>query len=498
MPALRPRLRRSARLQTLSQSQKTNIPHFKDCRKSMEQPAPATRGKGRRGKGRGTNTTPHDSSPSIVSWQIVPLRTNRLINFLVEHPADCAILFPAESKRSTDHGADLGCASGKDKGDIQGVIAQFVFHDDTVYAHWYATNPVKFRDSVANHIVYLRTKFRDICDEFEATGAGIVPIDSETSQNLHCKVKKEFPWYNDLYRIWGSNPSFSAKRSSSKPGIDHAGDLFALTCSARSSQNSVHAPPQTNISAPDTSSPQFDYVAPPPGVCAPQYRPMGEGAGPQQMDHAPPPPQVPIPPQVHIPPQAHTATAPPCIWTMSLFPQALQLLQLLALLALPPHSTIPSLLNMLRELAPAPAPAPNNGTFITLPQTIVQPAPLAPPSNMATHHFPPAASHLSATIILPPPWILQITKTMTHPMMLAPSLMNKCLMVKLNANRQDKEHLFLHEEHAHERSDTTLIHQRLQESKAQEIRLWEVDAKAFELEREVMLLRIEYAKLNRG
>lgn len=35
----------------------------------------------------------------------------------------------------------------------------------------------------------LRTKFRDIRDEFESTGAGIVPIDSETSSNLH----REYP-----------------------------------------------------------------------------------------------------------------------------------------------------------------------------------------------------------------------------------------------------------------------------------------------------------------
>lgn len=75
-------------------------------------------------------------------------------------------------------------------------------------------------------------------------------------------------------------------------------------------------------------------------------------------------------------------------------------------------------------------------------------------------------------------------------------LKNERLMVKMNANRQDKEHMFLREERAHERSDATLVHQRLQETKAQEIRLREADAKALELEREVMLLRIEYAKLN--
>ncbi|KAG1838874.1 hypothetical protein F4604DRAFT_1941094 [Suillus subluteus] len=76
-------------------------------------------------------------------------------------------------------------------------------------------------------------------------------------------------------------------------------------------------------------------------------------------------------------------------------------------------------------------------------------------------------------------------------------LKNKRLMVKLNANRQDKEHHLLCEEHAHQRADAALVHQWLQENKVQEIRLWEVDVKALELEREVMLLCIEYAKLNK-
>ncbi|KAG1838873.1 hypothetical protein F4604DRAFT_1941093 [Suillus subluteus] len=91
--------------------------------------------------------------------------------------------------------------------------------------------------TVANHITSLWNKFRDIRAKFESTGAGIVPIDLETSDNLHCKIEKDFLWYNDLYRIWGSNPSFSAKMSSSKPGANHAGDLFVLTRPAGGSHN---------------------------------------------------------------------------------------------------------------------------------------------------------------------------------------------------------------------------------------------------------------------
>ncbi|KAG2354442.1 hypothetical protein BDR07DRAFT_1382241 [Suillus spraguei] len=76
-------------------------------------------------------------------------------------------------------------------------------------------------------------------------------------------------------------------------------------------------------------------------------------------------------------------------------------------------------------------------------------------------------------------------------------LKNKCLMVKLNANCQDKEHHLLCEEHTHECVDAVLVHQWLLENKAQEIHLWEADAKALKLEMEVMLLHIEYTKLKK-
>ncbi|KAG2084574.1 uncharacterized protein F5147DRAFT_782433 [Suillus discolor] len=76
-------------------------------------------------------------------------------------------------------------------------------------------------------------------------------------------------------------------------------------------------------------------------------------------------------------------------------------------------------------------------------------------------------------------------------------LKNECLMVKLNANHQDKEHHFLCEERAHKCVNATLIHQWLQETKDQEICLSEADVKALELERQVMLLHIEYAKINK-
>ncbi|KIK33754.1 hypothetical protein CY34DRAFT_60753, partial [Suillus luteus UH-Slu-Lm8-n1] len=152
-----------------------------------------------------------------ISWQSVPQQTNRLVDFLIEHPVDCAILFSSDGKKTAIRETD-GHTLGSGKNEIHTVIAEVVFTDDAQYAGMYATNPSN-----------LRNKFHNVCAEFESMGVGIVPIDSETSVNLHRKYEKEFPWYNQLYTIWGSHPAFATKTLSSKPGVNHTSDLFGLT-----------------------------------------------------------------------------------------------------------------------------------------------------------------------------------------------------------------------------------------------------------------------------
>ncbi|KAG1905355.1 uncharacterized protein F5891DRAFT_1183300 [Suillus fuscotomentosus] len=213
MPALRPRLRRSARLQI--QSQIISPRRCKTGLKFMEPPpAPPARGKGKRGRGGKDRAT---TSPTIsISWQAVPQWTNRLVDYLVGHPPDCRILFASEKKNPANCEAE-GCPSGKDKNEIHAVIARVI--SLMILNMWCSTPRIPTNFGTLYIIASwhnLRTKFRDIRAEFESMGAGIVPIDSETS-------------YDQLYSIWGSHPSFSAKTSSSKPGVDHTSDLFSLT-----------------------------------------------------------------------------------------------------------------------------------------------------------------------------------------------------------------------------------------------------------------------------
>ncbi|KAG1835814.1 hypothetical protein DFJ58DRAFT_735463 [Suillus subalutaceus] len=128
--------------------------------------------------------------------------------------------------------------------------------------------------------------------------------------NLHRKYKKDFPWYNQLYSIWGSHLSFSAKTSSSKPGIDHGGAVHPSASSstdpdspmqlgymplpqnaqaggvAGSSTGSAYGYPPPSAHAggaamAPSASPQFFYSPPAPG---------GSGGSPSQWNYAPSPP----------------------------------------------------------------------------------------------------------------------------------------------------------------------------------------------------------------
>ncbi|KAG1739579.1 hypothetical protein EDB19DRAFT_1828801 [Suillus lakei] len=179
MPVVRPSpRRRSARLQALQKP-------VRGSKKPMEQmQGPVTRGKG--GKSRGTRSTAAGSGSDqprfTIQWQSAPFRTQKIIDHLREHPADCRILFYSDGKQSQDDGDR---PSGKDKVSVCAVIAKHVFERDEEYAGYYAAGPDKFRDSTSNHIIGLAKRYCQGHDKLNATGAGIMPQDETTAQNLH-------------------------------------------------------------------------------------------------------------------------------------------------------------------------------------------------------------------------------------------------------------------------------------------------------------------------
>ncbi|KAG2335498.1 hypothetical protein BDR05DRAFT_1006752 [Suillus weaverae] len=313
------------------------------------------------------------------------------------------------------------------------------------------------------------------------------------SENLHCKIDKEFLWYNDLSKIWGSNPSFSAKTSLSKLGADHASDLFNLTHPAGGSWDppagSSHAHPQLN-GASRAGSSGWNF------------------SGHDGYSLAPPEHK-----------NYHDNEAPfndgPLIDDMEdLYMNGID--------------EFDGDENMIC-LNSLPKSAKTHGKKQQLPlsPTVSPPQSVAAPSCTSIHvhnghtSFKSYANnvikHESTSSIIPSLRALDSVKkclqtevqeqvellnnnleSMHSDKLMLYQLKNKCLMVKLNINIncQDKEHGFLYKEYSYECGDAALIYQHLQENKVQDIYLWKVDTKALKLEREVMLLCIEYAKLN--
>jgi hypothetical protein len=156
MPPVRPRVRRSERLQTLTQTL-TSPPIA-----IQMQPVRGTRGRGaisRGTRGRGvaptsaSAATSHSDTPtsgiSKIRWETPNCnRTSALVTYLRTHPADRRILF--YEGRKSHH--DDGPPSGSDKGKIHAVIAKQIFEKDEMYQLMYAEDQMKFTQAVGNRL----------------------------------------------------------------------------------------------------------------------------------------------------------------------------------------------------------------------------------------------------------------------------------------------------------------------------------------------------------
>ena len=118
-------------------------------------PAPVTCGKGKTRGSQGcsvasTGTSGQDQARTskTIQWLADPRHTEKVMQHLHAHPADCRVLFYSNSKSHRDG----DCPTGKDKLSICSVIAKHVFEQDHEYAHNYADEPEKFRDSMNSHI----------------------------------------------------------------------------------------------------------------------------------------------------------------------------------------------------------------------------------------------------------------------------------------------------------------------------------------------------------
>ncbi|KAG1849120.1 hypothetical protein DFJ58DRAFT_729607 [Suillus subalutaceus] len=205
MPAVRQRVRHSARLQADARSRP----------KAMELPPPSIH-------------IPPAGPKIIVHWTKPSdlHHTDTLVRHLSTNSADARVLF-YEGKKTTASNNDER-PSGKDKGEIHRFLAKLIFEKDSDYSAAYAEDPKKFDVVVGNRIVSLKKLFKEQLNKFNKTGAGVTPLDENAAANLHKQVLLEFPWYDQLHPILFSNPTCGAKIFTSQPGVDHARDFYAL------------------------------------------------------------------------------------------------------------------------------------------------------------------------------------------------------------------------------------------------------------------------------
>ncbi|KAG2745062.1 hypothetical protein P692DRAFT_201808019 [Suillus brevipes Sb2] len=149
---------------------------------------------GRGSKSRGTRHPAvgggSDHPKLQIQWLSASLCTQKVIDHLRDHPADCRILFSSDEKQLQN---ESDRPSGKDKLSVCAVITK------------------------------LRRKYSQIL--------------------------KEFPWYDELIDIMGGNPAISLKTVLSHPGVDHAAKYFSISRTTSSSYSNSLGSGSTQFSA---------------------------------------------------------------------------------------------------------------------------------------------------------------------------------------------------------------------------------------------------------
>ena len=89
--------------------------------------------------------------PIIVQWDTDPTCTDKLVSWILNHPADCNILFHDRLSNSpTLTLSPEERPSGNNKKDITAVITKHIFKDDLAYSVLYPSDPGKFAFLVTN------------------------------------------------------------------------------------------------------------------------------------------------------------------------------------------------------------------------------------------------------------------------------------------------------------------------------------------------------------
>ncbi|KIJ58574.1 hypothetical protein HYDPIDRAFT_34048, partial [Hydnomerulius pinastri MD-312] len=156
-----------------------------------------------------------------------PHLTENLLAWLTDHPADRQILFYDKSNRTTLGDSTVPAASGINKKQVHGALAEYLFAADAVYGSAYTAQTAKFERAVGSRLTWLKDKYRTQLDRLKSTGAGIVPGDPKT-KNLMESVLQLFPYFHECHTLWSGNPSFDSKHFNGGSSIDRTEDFLSL------------------------------------------------------------------------------------------------------------------------------------------------------------------------------------------------------------------------------------------------------------------------------
>ncbi|KAI6124916.1 hypothetical protein EV401DRAFT_1886196 [Pisolithus croceorrhizus] len=92
-----------------------------------------------------------------VQWEQLPYLMEKLLLWLLNNPADCAILF--NERKDQDTQGNTAKPHAQRQKDIHAVIANFLFSSNLKYGDKYAANPGKFASAVNAHLTSLKAKY---------------------------------------------------------------------------------------------------------------------------------------------------------------------------------------------------------------------------------------------------------------------------------------------------------------------------------------------------
>ncbi|KAF9230946.1 hypothetical protein BU15DRAFT_82987 [Melanogaster broomeanus] len=248
MSAIRPSLRRSARLQANAKSPMARPATSKGKGKALpatwdSSPALKLKNKTTVLTNQGATSTAtstknqtidaHTTGPEAVTpanepitWECHPHLTENLISWLLSHPADHVILFYDKKDCIAQGGTGTQSKpSGNMKKLVQAAIAKKLFENDPIYGALYASHQDKFAVAVQSRLATLKGKYRTQSDKLKSTGAGINPGDH---QNLIQQIRATFPYFDDCDTMWRGNPSYDSQLFNSSPSADRSGDFLSL------------------------------------------------------------------------------------------------------------------------------------------------------------------------------------------------------------------------------------------------------------------------------